>query len=102
MILYNITVVTDNDVKDEFQAWATHIFLPRVAQDELFRSQALLKVTNSPNEGETFCLQFIAKSDSEIQSFQESLLPLLHEKGNDVWLNKIYLFESKMDYLAMY
>lgn len=102
MILYNITVIADNDIKDEFREWAIHVFLPIIAQSELFKSQAFLKVNDSPNEGETYCIQIIAKSDKEIALFQENQLSLLHGKINDVWLNTIYLFESKMEYLAMY
>lgn len=102
MILYNITVIANNDIKDEFREWAIHVFLPTIAQSELFKSQSLLKVNDSPNEGETFCIQIIAKSETEIALFQQTQLSLLHEKSNDIWLNKIYLFESKMEYLAMY
>lgn len=102
MILYNITVIADNDIKDEFREWTIHVFLPTLAKGELFKSQSLLKVNDSPNEGETFCIQIIANSDKEIDLFQQNQLSLLHEKTNDVWLNKIYFFESKMEYLAMY
>lgn len=102
MILYNITVIADSDIKDEFREWTIHVFLPTLAKVELFKSVSLLKVTDSPNEGETFCIQIIANSNKEISLFQQNQLILLHEKSKDVWLNKIYLFESKMDYLAIY
>src|SRR5690554_3219682 len=102
MILYNITVIADNDVKDEFREWTIHVFLPFITKSELFKTQSLLKVKDSPNDGETFCIQIIAKSDKEVNLFQGKQLLLLHEKSKDIWLNKIYLFESKMEYLAMY
>jgi hypothetical protein len=102
MILYNITIITDNDIIDEFREWAIHVFLPNIAKTELFKAQSLLKVNDSPNEGETFCIQIIANSNEEIVLFQQNQLSQLHEKSNDIWLNKIYLFESKMEYLAMY
>lgn len=102
MILYNITIIADNDIKDEFREWAIHMFLPNVLKSELFKSQSLLKVQDSPNDGETFSLQLIASSDSAITAFQQQHLPHLHEKANEVWSNKIYFFESKMEYLAMY
>jgi len=102
MILYNITVIADNDIKDEFREWTIHVFLPAIAQSGLFSSQALLKVNDSPNDGETFCIQIISKSDTEIVRFQQTQLLLLNEKSKEIWLNKLYLFESKMEYLAVY
>ncbi|TCK82860.1 DUF4286 family protein [Albibacterium bauzanense] len=102
MILYNITVIADNDIKDEFREWTIHVFLPSLAKAGLFKSQSLLKVIDSPNEGETFCIQIIANSNKEVTLLQQNHLILLHEKSKDVWLNKIYLFESRMEYLAMY
>lgn len=102
MILYNITVIADNDIKDEFREWTIHVFLPTISKSELFKSQSLLKVKDSPNDGETFCIQIIANGDKEINLFQQDQLFLLHEKSKDVWLNKIFLFESQMEYLAVY
>jgi len=102
MILYNITAIVDNDIDTEFKEWIHRLFLPGLAEDELFKSQALLKVLDSPNEGVTYCLQMIASGDKEISLFQQNQLPQLHKKSQGIWANKIYLFESKMQYIAMY
>jgi len=101
MILYNITVIVNHDIEVEFQEWAHRIFLPILANSEIFKSQALLKVIDSPNEGETYSLQMIAAEAENIKQFQESHLALLHSKAQDVWANKIYLFESRMQYITV-
>jgi len=101
MILYNITVIVDHDIEVEFKEWAHRIFLPELAKSEIFKSQSLLKVLDSPNEGETYSLQMIASDADDIKSFQESHLSLLHDKTQDVWANKIYLFESRMQYITV-
>lgn len=101
MILYNITVIVDPDIEVEFKEWAHRIFLPSLANTEIFKSQSLLKVLDSPNEGETYSLQMIASDADNIKLFQETQLSLLHDKTGNVWANKIYLFESQMQYIAI-
>jgi len=102
MILYNITVIVDKDIEIEFKEWAHRVFLPELAKTDLFKSQALLKIIDSPNEGETFCLQMHASDEEKIGTFQQNQLILLHNQSAEVWANKIYTFESRMQYIAVY
>lgn len=102
MILYNITVIVDSDLEVEFREWAHRVFLPQLAIKQLFKSLSLLKVLDSPNEGATFSLQLIAANEESIKEFQDNHLPTLHNKTQEsVWSNKIFLFETKMEYITL-
>jgi hypothetical protein len=102
MILYNITALVDTDIKSEFQEWIHRVFLLDLTNSEHFKTQSLLKVLDSPNEGETFAIQVIARGADEIEVLKSSYLPVLHQQIQQVWNNKVFLFESKMEYIAMF
>lgn|SRR5690554_5789050 len=102
MILYNITALVDTDIKSEFQEWIHRVFLLDLTNSGHFKTQSLLKVLDSPNEGETFSIQVIARGADELELFKTNYLPVLHQQIQQVWNNKVFLFESKMEYIAMF
>ena len=101
MILYNITIIVDSDIEIEFREWARLVYLPQIHRSNLFKSQSFLQMTDSPNEGTTFCLQMISANDEGIESFKKTQLTLFHDQCKKVWVDKVFIFESKMQYLAM-
>lgn len=98
MILLNITLLSDQDIHEELKSWIITDFFPGIVLDDLFSSQALLKVINSPNEGVTYAMQFVAESDDALIKFRHQQLPLLHTKVQQNWANKVFFFESIMEY----
>lgn len=100
MILFNITILSDHDIHEDLKSWILKDFLPSIDKEKLFESQSLLKVLNSPNEGVTYALQFKAKNEDVINLFRENQLISLHNKIQLNYLNKVYFFESLMEYLS--
>lgn len=98
MILFNITILSDNEVHEELKSWILKDFIPAVAKEEIFKSQSLLKVLNSPNEGVTYSLQFIADDEGKIDNFRKGQLLSLHSKAQNEYANKIYFLESLMEF----
>lgn len=98
MILFNITILSDNEVHEELKSWILKDFIPAVAKEEIFESQSLLKVLNSPNEGVTYSLQFIANDEGKIDTFRKGQLLSLHNKVQNEYANKIYFLESLMEF----
>ncbi len=98
MILFNITLLLDNDIHEELKSWILKDFIPAIAEDEIFKSQSLLKVLNSPNEGVTYSLQFIAHHEDAIAVFRKGHLLTLRNKAQNEYANKIYLLESLMEF----
>jgi hypothetical protein len=98
MILFNITILSDNEVHEELRSWILKDFIPTVAKEELFRSQSLLKILNSPNEGVTYSLQFIAENEDKVDTFRKGQLLSLHNKAQNEYANQVYLLESLMEF----
>lgn len=102
MILYNITALVDTDIEIEFREWVHRVFLLELTNSGHFKTQSLLKVMDSPNEGETFCIQVIAKAEEEITLLKSTYLPALNQQIQRAWNKRVFIFESKMNYIAMF
>jgi hypothetical protein len=98
MILLNITILSDESIHEELKSWILKDFIPSVAKDEMFISQSLLKVLNSPNEGITYALQFIAENQDVINQFRQNKLLAFQHKTQQEYVNKVYLVESVMEF----
>lgn len=102
MILYNITFLVNEDIDAEFTAWIRYDFFPKLANESIFKGQSFLKVLGSPNEGETYSLQMMSASEKEIDLFKTGFFNRIQEKIEQHWKNQLYLFESRMEYIAFY
>ena len=56
---------------------------------------------DSPNEGVTYAMQFMATDQSAIDVFKTKGLPILHDKVKDEYANKVFFFESIMEYKSI-
>jgi hypothetical protein len=99
MILFNITILSDETIHEELKSWLLKDFIPKVAKDGTFNSQSLLKILNSPNEGVTYSLQFIAENQDVISHFKTNRLLSFHKKAQEEYANKVYFVESIMEFL---
>lgn len=101
MILFNLTILANQDIHEELKSWILKDFFPSISEEMLFESLSLLKVLNSPNEGITYALQFKAINEDVINKFREYHLPSLQNKAQLEYSNKIYFFESLMEYQSI-
>lgn len=102
MILYNITFLVNDDIDAEFTAWIQYDFLPKLAEEALFKGQSFLKVLDSPNEGKTYSLQMISASEKEVELFKSGFFTRIQDKIVQHWEGSLYLFESKMEYITFH
>ena|SRR5690554_5270289 len=100
MILLNITILADSDIHEALKSWIQKDFLTSTKKEGLFESLSLLKVLNSPNEGVTYALQFKAVDENVINQFRENQLISFQNTLQTDYPNKVYFFESLMEYLA--
>lgn len=99
MLLYNITLILDESVADKWLVWMQNIHVPAIIGTELFVSYRLLKVLDSPNEGVTYCVQFVAETDADYQKYKTAFEPRLKAEMNTKFANKIVSFATLMEFL---
>jgi len=99
MILYNITVIIDSSIEALWLKWINQTFLTQASESDLLISNRLLKVLDSPNEGLTYCLQFVAESLQNYTEFKDKYATALLEAHAVEFKNQSVFFSSTMEFI---
>ncbi|PRD54577.1 DUF4286 family protein [Sphingobacterium gobiense] len=95
MILYNISIIMEDSRHDQVVNWLkSHL---RTSSYET----TFLKMLDSPHEGHTYCIQFLAADDAAIGKFQEDVMAELQTYLMTNHAEKAFIFDSKMQYLSL-
>lgn len=100
MLLYNVTLIIEDAAKDEWLQWMQDIHIPAVMETGKFVSNRLLKVLDSPNEGVTFCAQYIVESLVEYEDYQQNYAPALQAELQTKFENRFVAFRTLMEFVA--
>lgn len=96
MFIYNITVLIDESIEQDWLNWIKPNFIETVLGTGFFQSCQLLQVTDSPNEGLTYCLQFRTDAISSIQSYQSLYATQIERDHQLAFPNQLVTFSSTM------
>ena len=100
MLLYNVTLILEETVANDWLKWMQETHIPEVMATGLFVSHRLLKVIDSPNEGVTYCAQYVADSQADYDKYQQDFAPSLQAKLNEKFENKFVAFRTLMEFIA--
>ena len=98
MILYNVTVILDEEIHDSWLNWLKQEHLKEMMRTGFFISYRILKVLNSPNEGITYCIQYISESIEKYNEFMQIHANPLQNAPAE-FLNKFVVFSTLMEFI---
>lgn len=96
MFIYNITFLVDESIAPEWLDQIKTNYIAMVLETGFFQSHQLLQVTDSPNEGLTYCLQFRTEEISSLQSYQNLYAPQIESEHQQLFVNQVVTFSSIM------
>src|SRR6478672_5241223 len=99
MVLYNVTVIIEDSAAEEWLNWMQEIHIPEVMETGKFVSNRLLKVLDSPNEGVTYCTQYVAESLADYNDYQANYAPALQAKLQQQFENRFVAFRTLMEFV---
>lgn len=99
MILYNVTAIVDESIQLEWKSWMQETYIPEVMGTGFFVSQRMLRVLDSPNEGVTFCVQFIAESVQKFRDFEKQYGVHFAQLHPVEFQNKFVFFPTLMEFV---
>ncbi|MFM6954496.1 MAG: DUF4286 family protein [Sphingobacteriaceae bacterium] len=97
MILYNVTLILDSDIEADWLNWMHTEHIAEVMATGCFSANRMLKVLDSPNEGVTYCMQYIADTLEQYHRYQAEFAPILQAKGLAQFENKFVAYRSLME-----
>ena len=100
MLLYNVTIIVEDAAADEWLQWMNETHIPEVMATGKFVSNRLLKVLDSPNEGVTYCVQYIAENLADYNDYQEIYAPNLQADLQSKFENRLVAFRTLMEFIA--
>ena len=100
MIVYNETYLVDEDIHEQWLHWIKTNHIPAVLNTGNFASHKILKVLNSPNEGVTYCIQFLTDDPARYEDFMLFHLNPLAIAHNQVFENRFVVFNTLMQEIA--
>jgi len=99
MLLYNVTLIIEETAVEEWLKWMQETHIPAVLATEKFVSNRLLKVLDSPNEGVTYCAQYVAENLADYEDYQENFAPALQAELQQKFENRFVAFRTLMEFV---
>lgn len=100
MLLYNVTSIIEDASAERWLQWMQEIHIPKVMETGKFISYRLLKVLDSPNDGVTYCAQYVAERMEDYREYQEVFAPQLQAETLQHFENQLVSFRTLMEYIA--
>ncbi|PWS27198.1 DUF4286 domain-containing protein [Pedobacter yonginense] len=100
MLLYNVTLILEDSAAEEWLQWMQEVHIPEVMATGMFVSNRLLKVIDSPNEGVTYCAQYVAESLENYNHYQTTYAPALQEDLNARFKNRFVAYRTLMEFVG--
>lgn len=100
MILYNITIILEDNIHEPWLNWMQNIHIRQVMDTGCFVSHRLLKVLDSPNEGITYCIQYIADSLEDYNDYLQRFAARLQNDYPAEFANKFVSFRTTMEFIT--
>jgi hypothetical protein len=100
MLLYNVTIIIEDDSAAEWLKWMHETHIPAVMETGKFVSNRLLKVLDSPNEGTTYCIQYVAENMETYEEYQRNDAPALQAELQAKFANRHVAFRTLMEFVG--
>ncbi|RZL62074.1 MAG: DUF4286 family protein [Pedobacter sp.] len=100
MLLYNVTLILDDAAAEEWLQWMQEIHIPEVMATGMFVSNRLLKVLDSPNEGVTYCAQYVAETMENYNEYLVAYAPALQADLNEKFKNRFVAYRTLMEFVS--
>jgi Domain of unknown function (DUF4286) len=98
MIVYNITIKIDPDIKEEWLQWQITEHIPEVMNTRLFTEYKFYKLLEQEeDESVTYVVQYFSFTAAHLEEYLQKYAPTLREKAFAKWGNKFIAFRTTME-----
>lgn len=97
MIIYNVTVNIENDVREEWLQWMKAKHIPDVMATGYFLENKICKVLVDEEQGTTYSIQYTCASMDDLKEYQSKHAPRLQKEVSDKYANKFVAFRTLLE-----
>lgn len=97
-IVYNVTVIIDHSVHEEWLGWMKSTHIPNVMATGFFESYQMQKIMESTNpDGVTYAIQYLLPNKEALDRYQKEEAPKLQEEHTSKYQGKFGAFRTIME-----
>ena len=97
MVIYNVTVNIDEDARDAWLEWMKQDHIPAVMATGHFKGSTLSKILAEEAGGFAYSIQYLAKSQEELDLYMANHAPRLRKDFQDNYGSKTVAFRTLLD-----
>ncbi|MBL0343033.1 MAG: DUF4286 family protein [Bacteroidetes bacterium] len=98
MIIYNVTVTVENDVKEAWLKWMREVHIPEVLATGIFTENRILKVLADADSGGTsYAVQYSCKDMADYEKYRDQFAPALQKAALDKFKDKFVAFRTLLE-----
>lgn len=99
MIIYNVTVNVDNDIRQEWLDWMKSKHIPDVMNTGYFLENRICKVLVEEEQGTTYSIQYTCANMEDLKDYQAKHAPALQKEVADKYGDKFVAFRTLLEIL---
>lgn len=96
MIIYNDTIILEDSIEQEWLRYIKGTHIPAIMATGCFSSYQILTIIDSPNEGVTYCVQYIADTMEKFQEFYNKHLYHFQDGHQERFEGRFVMFNTVM------
>ncbi|MFZ1323319.1 MAG: DUF4286 family protein [Ignavibacteria bacterium] len=97
MILYNVTVSTEDYVHDEWLSWMMDKHIPDVMETGLFTEYKIYRIVTDSPEEKTYSIQYFLRSMEDYETYRDKFAPALQADFQNKYKDKFTAFRTIME-----
>lgn len=97
MIIYNVTINVDNDIREEWLKWMKEFHVPNVMKTGYFIENKICKVLVNEEQGTTFSFQYTCANMLDYEEYKKLHAPRLQKEVADKYGNKQVSFRTLLE-----
>ena len=97
MILYNITIVVDESIHEDWLQWMQQQHIPEVMATKKFQDWKMYRVLMEKNGGITYSVQFFAKTMGDLETYQAQFAQQLQKDVLDRYGSQFGAFRTVLE-----
>lgn len=102
MVLYNVTIVLEPSIKEDWLKWMQEVHIPDVMATGCFKEYKISKVIDDRNPDQTtFAIQYLCESHEVLDQYQKEHAPKLQADHTNRYKGKFGAFRTLLDVIDM-
>lgn len=98
MIIYNVTVNIENDVREEWLTWMKDVHIPEVVGTGCFTEGKMMRILADEDSGGTsYAIQYSCPSMEIYEKYRAQYAPAMQQKALEKYKDKFVAFRTLLE-----